>query len=407
MKKIYTIIAIMFFAAGAFAQTSGGVALPKRQLTEFKQQKRIVNNPNHEKTTIGFWIDLDSADSFNSASVGVGYSRFAWECNTHYVASDTTGGHYGLKNDYMVMFDTLVDTYNAAGPTPYAKSLYPTVSVDSLLLWIGQENNSGIDDTLVVSILGTQSHATGLALYPDTAGVTVYSRDTFFIPATAPLDAGNYIDGYFAVLSPNGGAGVNLPTNKWTVKVQYLGNKLDTFMFVAGCPSFSGANSCAGFTMADSSSYRPNSFYKETQGNFHRYWPTTTDGFLYYECNGTANFQYGVDGSDYIQNIGINAYITATTGMQENSSLGIKLLQNMPNPFNNTTNVSYQLAKRGNVTFEITDLAGRVIMNSNEGSVEAGRHTITLDGKNFSQGVYFYSLNVDGVKLTNRMIITK
>ncbi len=409
MKKIYTIIAILFLFAGANAQTSESRALSSKHLTPFTGQKNYNHSPNHEKSgPAAFWIDLDSADSFNAASLGLNYARFRWDNNFHYVNADTLGGHFGLSNYYMVMFDTLVDSYNAAGPFPYSRSAYPTLSVDSVLLWVGQENNSGNDDTLIVQILGVQHHATGLATYPDTAGTIMYSNDMFILPASAPLNTGNYGDGFFFVYHPSS---PNLPTNTFTIKVQYLGAKTDSFMFVAGCPAFSGAGACAGFTMADSSSYHPNSFYKETQTstNFKedRVWPTPGDGYLYYECNSVTGFTYGVDGFDYIQNIGVNAKVTITTGMTENKSLGIKLFQNMPNPFTNTSNVTYELAKHGNVTFEVTDLAGRVIVAMNEGGQDAGRHTITLDGKNFSQGVYFYTVNVDGVKLSNKMIVTK
>ena len=311
-----------------------------------------------------------------------------------------------MKNDYWVKFDTLVDSYNSSGPTPYSRATFPTVHMDSLAFWIGQENNSGNDDTLVIQVVRVIHPATGLYNFPDTAatGANVYSSDTIYIPASAPLNV-DYGDGYVGAIGVHQGAGITIPS-AFAVHVQYLGNKADSFMFVAGTPSFAGAGGCAGYTMADSSSYHPNSFYKENI-QFHRIYPTTGDGFVYYECNGANGFTYGVDGFDYVQNIGVYPKVTITTGILENKSLGVKLFQNMPNPFNNTSDVSYNLAKRGNVTFEVTDLAGRVIVALNEGAMDAGTHTITIDGKNLSQGVYFYTLNVDGVKLTNKMVVKK
>ena len=101
------------------------------------------------------------------------------------------------------------------------------------------------------------------------------------------------------------------------------------------------------------------------------------------------------------------AFLDIVTGIQENKELGIKLNQNIPNPFNGTSDISYQIAKRGNVTMNITDISGRNVMTINEGAKDAGTYKVTIDSKDLSQGVYFYTLNVDGYKLTNRMIVTK
>ncbi len=305
MKKIYTLVAaLVLFLGVANAQNSNTVLLANDMIGHVaKPLAKPVHHAavNHQKSVQPFWIDLDSADAYNAASLGLNYSRFRWDCNMHYTSADTAGGHLGLKNQIYVVFDTLVDSYNAAGPFPYSHYSYPTVSVDSIMLRVGQENNTGQDDTLVISILGVQHHATCLAIYPDTAAVTVYSRDTLIIPASAPLNPGDYTDGMFLFWHPSH---PQLPTNTFCVKVEYFGAKQDSFMFVAGCPSFSGFNSCASFTMADSSSYHPNSFYKDNV-QFHQTYPTLCDSFPWYECNSNSTYSYGADGSDYVQNIGI------------------------------------------------------------------------------------------------------
>ncbi len=306
MKKIYFILAAIVLTMGvAKTQNTQNVMLGDgmigHQLPADAKAKAIHHGKHHEKT-VGFWVDLDTADSFNSASMGVGYSRFLWNANMHYTLADTLGGHHNLQNAFYVLFDTLVDAYNPNGPTPYANVTNPTVFVDSLLLWCSQVNYSGIDDTLIISILGIQTHPTGLARYPDTSAspATVYYSDTIYIPATQPLNQYNAL-----TIAPM----VQLPTNVYTVKVEYWGNKLDTFSFVAGTPTFPGANLCVGYTLADSSSYRPNSFHKDVK--CHRTIPLLNDsiGYNYIECNGTNGFQLGVDGIDIIENICLSSFV--------------------------------------------------------------------------------------------------
>jgi len=406
MKKIYTIIVAMLIFAGAYAQNESThwAPFPGNQWTSPKALSHF-----NEKSTQMFWINLDSADAYYAINNGLGYSRFAWNANEHYVRTDTAGGHYGLIRDLEVSFDTLVDPYNPI-PVAYSRN-NATVAIDSIILWCGQVNYSGIDDTIILKIVDVKN-GTYFALegYADTAatGANVYWADTIIIPHGSPLDTG--VGGSF-----NGfllGVPVNLnltgvsPSNKFAVQAQYWGNKQDTFMFVAGCPSFAGAVNCTGFTMADTSWYYGNTIVNENDWN--AYYPTNTGGFLYYDCNGTTGFQYGIDGSLYTQDADIWVKVSYTVGIQENKALGIKLNQNIPNPFNNTTDITYQLAKRaGNVTLEVTDLTGRVVNTINEGAKDSGKYTITLDSKNLSQGAYFYTLTVDGYRLTNKMIVTK
>lgn len=84
------------------------------------------------------------------------------------------------------------------------------------------------------------------------------------------------------------------------------------------------------------------------------------------------------------------------------------LAQNRPNPFNGNTTVTYQLNKRANnVTFEVYDVTGKLVMNLNEGSKGAGQYNIEFNGSEFTTGLYYYSLTVNGQKLTRKMVITE
>lgn len=96
-----------------------------------------------------------------------------------------------------------------------------------------------------------------------------------------------------------------------------------------------------------------------------------------------------------------------TAGIEEESVNGIKLFQNQPNPFNNTSLINYEITNSSNVSLEVTDITGRKLMMLSEGKKERGVHSISLDASALSKGVYFYTLKANGVSLTKHMIITE
>jgi len=73
------------------------------------------------------------------------------------------------------------------------------------------------------------------------------------------------------------------------------------------------------------------------------------------------------------------------------------LEQNFPNPFNPMTTIVFSLPSRGDAKLGIYDVSGRLVRTLQDGVLEAGRHTVTWDGRNdggreMSSGVYFCKL---------------
>jgi photosystem II stability/assembly factor-like uncharacterized protein len=98
---------------------------------------------------------------------------------------------------------------------------------------------------------------------------------------------------------------------------------------------------------------------------------------------------------------------------------GYALYQNFPNPFNPTTEISYELAEisgqspdpRGlegsAVSLKVFDMLGRevaLVVNTREAP---GRHTVTFDGTGLASGVYLYRLSAAGFVQTRKMIIVR
>jgi photosystem II stability/assembly factor-like uncharacterized protein len=87
----------------------------------------------------------------------------------------------------------------------------------------------------------------------------------------------------------------------------------------------------------------------------------------------------------------------------------IILKQNYPNPFNNSTKIRYTLNKPGNVTLKIFNLQGQLVKKLGEKSQKAGEHSILWDGRSgkgekITSGVYIYSIEVNKIIQTKKML---
>jgi len=84
-----------------------------------------------------------------------------------------------------------------------------------------------------------------------------------------------------------------------------------------------------------------------------------------------------------------------------------ELHQNYPNPFNAETNIGYNLAEAANVTLNIYDISGRLVVALFEGYQESGEHVANWDASQVSSGVYFYRLQAGDFVSTRKMNLLK
>ena len=83
------------------------------------------------------------------------------------------------------------------------------------------------------------------------------------------------------------------------------------------------------------------------------------------------------------------------------------LKQNYPNPFNPVTNISYSIEKSSNVTLKLYDVRGGLVQTLLSKRINAGSHDYTLDASNLPSGVYFYTMSVNNVSKTKKLILMK
>lgn len=88
------------------------------------------------------------------------------------------------------------------------------------------------------------------------------------------------------------------------------------------------------------------------------------------------------------------------------------LSQNVPNPFNPTTQVSFALPKAANVNLTIYNVLGQQVKTLVNQEMAAGVQTIEWDGtdntgRTVASGVYFYRLNAGEFQATKKMLMLK
>ena len=78
-----------------------------------------------------------------------------------------------------------------------------------------------------------------------------------------------------------------------------------------------------------------------------------------------------------------------------------------PNPTQGVTNFQYELEKTANVSLSVFDATGKMVTQLVNGNQAAGPHHITWSAENQANGVYFYTMMIDGEVATGKIILNK
>ncbi|MCX6248228.1 MAG: T9SS type A sorting domain-containing protein [Bacteroidetes bacterium] len=79
-------------------------------------------------------------------------------------------------------------------------------------------------------------------------------------------------------------------------------------------------------------------------------------------------------------------------------------LQNQPNPFSQSTVISWQSPNGGHVVLTVFDPVGKEIRTLVEDDMPPGEHRVIFNASGLPAGVYFYRLKVNGIIETRKMI---
>ncbi|MBK6915387.1 MAG: T9SS type A sorting domain-containing protein [Ignavibacteriales bacterium] len=90
-----------------------------------------------------------------------------------------------------------------------------------------------------------------------------------------------------------------------------------------------------------------------------------------------------------------------------NQTMDFELSQNIPNPFNPSTSISYSIPENAFVTLKIYDVLGNeveVLINEQK---ESGNYQIDFNASELSSGIYYYTLTAGNFTSTKKMILVK
>jgi len=159
-----------------------------------------------------------------------------------------------------------------------------------------------------------------------------------------------------------------------------------------------------------------NGILKSTNGGLN-WTPMTTSGIgaFYFDTKRIGANIYGyaisaVPGGGYGGNqvLKVTNMVVGVNQISEVAPEGYSLSQNYPNPFNPKTVINYQLSMFNFISLKVYDILGNEVATLVNEKQNAGTYEVDFDGSNFSSGVYFYKLAVDGNIIdSKRMVLLK
>jgi len=98
--------------------------------------------------------------------------------------------------------------------------------------------------------------------------------------------------------------------------------------------------------------------------------------------------------------------VNMSIGIDELSKEYINLGQNIPNPTSDITLIPYALKKDGMVSFVIYNVVGESVFEDNF-RANTGQSNYEFNANELSDGVYLYSISIDGFSQTKRMLVRR
>ncbi|MBR4491111.1 MAG: T9SS type A sorting domain-containing protein, partial [Bacteroidales bacterium] len=95
-----------------------------------------------------------------------------------------------------------------------------------------------------------------------------------------------------------------------------------------------------------------------------------------------------------------------SVGIRDAEQLDWSLGQNIPNPASSVTAIPFTLPQAGQVRISVMAANGQVIFRQ-ESEAEAGTNRIEVDASDWAAGVYYYTMEYRGQRITRKMNIRR
>jgi D-alanyl-D-alanine carboxypeptidase len=145
------------------------------------------------------------------------------------------------------------------------------------------------------------------------------------------------------------------------------------------------------------------------------------EGNLFGVISGTPSHLIYLDGSTG-KGTEVKAYDTTeivSLSFSPGAALGIRheydtdqsprceLSQNYPNPFSNTTSISFKISDNDRISLKIYTLDGREVATLVNEEMRPGRYEVTWDAAGFPGGVYFYKLEAGSFAESRKLVLMR
>lgn len=104
--------------------------------------------------------------------------------------------------------------------------------------------------------------------------------------------------------------------------------------------------------------------------------------------------------TDTMSTVGVNSTLSEVPA-------GFELLQNFPNPFNPSTQITYRISASGLVSLKVFDLLGKEVAELVNEFQNPGTYSIDFEAGNLNSGIYFYRLRASNAEDTKRMVLIR
>jgi len=139
---------------------------------------------------------------------------------------------------------------------------------------------------------------------------------------------------------------------------------------------------------------------------FVRGWDTTAESHHYEYINDEVQpgvYYYRLKQLDTDGTFSFSAPVQVQVFAPNRYELG----QNFPNPFNPTTEISFQMKEKGRAQLTVYNLLGQKVARLVDGFLEVGTHRVEFNASGLPSGIYLYRLEVNGFSSTRRMVVLK
>lgn len=135
--------------------------------------------------------------------------------------------------------------------------------------------------------------------------------------------------------------------------------------------------------------------------------PIYDGGHLYVLCQedftpGTGT-GFGLGEENYLTFLSVILFNSSAKDFQKPGNFEVSSCY--PNPASNSAHLAVKLANPSPVSLKVTDISGRIVTRQIQKVMNDGTGILTLDVSDFLSGIYFCTVEVDGIQQTRKLIV--